>query len=192
MFTSLQPMKKLSFILVILFLTSVYGIAQQTVYLTRKSKVSFVSDAPLELIKASSTKLYGAIDADKRTFAFSIPSDSFKGFNSPLQQEHFYENYIEAKAYPVSTFEGKIIEQVDLLNNGNYSVRAKGKLNIHGVLQERIIKVQLRVSDGVIFAETNFTVLLKDHNITIPKVVFQKIAEEVKVTVMVEFENKKR
>jgi len=184
-------MKKLSVILLILSLTSVHGIAQQTVYLARKSKVSFVSDAPLELIKASSTKLHGAIDANKRTFAFSIPADSFKGFNSPLQQEHFYENYIEAKAYPVSTFEGKIIEQVDLVKNGTYSVRAKGKLNIHGVVQERIIKVQLRISEGVIYAESNFTILLQDHNITIPKVVFQKIAEEVKVMVTVEFENKK-
>jgi polyisoprenoid-binding protein YceI len=184
-------MRKLSFILGILFLTSVHGIAQQAVYLARKSKVSFVSDAPLELIKASSTKLQGAIDAEKRTFAFSIPADSFKGFNSPLQQEHFYENYLEAKAYPVSTFEGKIIEKVDLLNNGNYSVRAKGKLDIHGVVQERIIKVQLRVLDGVIYAVSNFTILLQDHNITIPKVVYQKIAEEVKVMVTVEFENKK-
>jgi polyisoprenoid-binding protein YceI len=150
-----------------------------------------VSDAPLELIKASSTKLQGAIDADKRTFAFSIPTSSFKGFNSPLQQEHFYENYIEVKAYPVSKFEGKIIEQIDLLNNGNYTVRAKGKLNIHGVEQERIIKVQLRVSDGVIYAQTDFTVILQDHNITIPKVVFQKIAEEIKVLVEVEFDKKK-
>jgi polyisoprenoid-binding protein YceI len=185
-------MKKLSLLFVFLLLASVGTNAQQNVFLAQQSKVSFVSDAPLELIKASSTKLQGAIDADKRTFAFSIPTDSFKGFNSPLQQEHFYENYIEAKAYPVSTFEGKIIEQVDLMNNGNYSVRAKGKLNIHGIEQERIIKVQLRVSGGVIYAETDFTVLLQDHNITIPKVVFQKIAEEIKVSVVVEFEKKKQ
>ncbi len=184
-------MKKLTVIFVILLIVSVGTSAQQTVFFAQKSKVSFVSDAPLELIKASSTKLQGAIDADKRTFAFSIPTSSFKGFNSPLQQEHFYENYIEAKAYPVSSFEGKIIEQIDLLNNGNYSVRAKGKLNIHGVEQERIIKVQLRVSDGVIYAQTDFTVILQDHNITIPKVVFQKIAEEIKVLAEVEFDKKK-
>jgi polyisoprenoid-binding protein YceI len=182
-------MNKLILLIILLF-TSVVLSAQSTVYISRKSKVTFLSDAPLELIKASSNKLQGAIEANKRTFAFTIPTDSFKGFNSPLQQEHFYENYIEAKAYPASTFEGKIIEQLDLLKNGIYSVRAKGKLNIHGVEQERIIKVQLRILDGVIYAETDFTVLLLDHNITIPKVVFQKIAEEVKVTVTLEFEKK--
>jgi hypothetical protein len=34
-------------------------------------------------------------------------------------------------------------------------------------------------------------VLLQDHNIMIPKVVFQKIAEEIKVSVNAEFEKKK-
>lgn len=180
-------MRKILIVVVLLFLTVADIYAQQNILRARKSKVAFISDAPLELIKASSNRLQGAIDTDKRTFAFSIPTDSFKGFNSPLQQEHFYENYIEAKAYPVSTFEGKIIEQIDLLKNGIYAVRAKGQLNIHGEEQERIIKVQLRILDGVIYAETTFTVLLTAHNITIPKVVFQKIAEEIKVTVEVEF-----
>jgi hypothetical protein len=184
-------MKKLLFISIILSLSSFDSIAQQSIFTSRKSKVDFVSDAPLELIKASSNKLMGIIDTEKRTFAFSIPTETFKGFNSPLQQEHFYENYIEAKVYPVSTFEGKIIEQVDLKQDGVYSIRAKGILSIHGVEQERIIKVDLRISKGVIYANSNFTVMLQDHNITIPRVVFQKIAEEIKVSVNIEFEKKK-
>jgi hypothetical protein len=184
-------MKKLLFLCLILSLTSFDSIAQQSIFTSRKSKVDFVSDAPLELIKASSNKLMGVIDTEKRTFAFSIPTETFKGFNSPLQQEHFYENYIEAKTYPISKFEGKIIEQVDLKQDGVYSIRAKGILNIHGVEQERIIKVDLRISKGVIYANANFTVMLQDHNITIPRVVFQKIAEEIKVNVNIEFEKKK-
>jgi hypothetical protein len=184
-------MKKLLFIWISLSLTSFDSIAQQSIFTSRKSKVDFVSDAPLELIKASSNKLMGVIDTEKRTFAFSIPTETFKGFNSPLQQEHFYENYIEAKTYPISKFEGKIIEQVDLKQDGVYSIRAKGILNIHGVEQERIIKVDLRISKGVIYANANFTVMLQDHNITIPRVVFQKIAEEIKVNVNIEFEKKK-
>lgn len=184
-------MKKLSFIFVILFLTSVDSIAQPTIYVVRKSKIDFVSDAPLELIKASSDKLQGVIDPEKRTFAFTIQSVSFKGFNNPLQQEHFYENYMESLAYPDSKFEGKIIEQVDFKKDGNYAVRAKGKLTIHGIEQERIIKVDLRISNGIVYANTVFTVLLQDHNITVPRVVFQKIAEEIKVKVALEFERKK-
>jgi polyisoprenoid-binding protein YceI len=184
-------MKKASILIVFLMLAFVDILAQQSIYHTRKSKVDFLSDAPLELIKASSDKLQGVVDPDKRTFAFNIPTESFKGFNSPLQQEHFYENYIEAKIYPNSRFEGKIIEQLDFSQDGNYTIRAKGKLNIHGVEQERIIKVQLRISKGVMYADAVFTVLLQDHNITIPKVVFQKIAEEIKVVVSMEFVKQK-
>jgi hypothetical protein len=176
-------------ILLLSFAGSIF--AQQNIYTARKSKVDFISDAPLELIKASSVKLQGLIDAEKRTFAFSIPAESFKGFNSPLQQEHFYENYMETKTYTASKFEGKIIEQIDFSIDGNYTIRAKGTLTIHGVEQERIIKVQMRIAKGIIYTDAVFTVLLQDHNIMIPKVVFQKIAEEIKVTVNVEFEKKK-
>ena len=179
-------------VILILLLSFTVGIfAQQNIYTARKSKVDFISDAPLELIKASSVKLQGLIDAEKRTFAFSIPAESFKGFNSPLQQEHFYENYMETKTYTASKFEGKIIEQIDFSIDGSYTIRAKGTLTIHGVEQERIIKVQMRIAKGIIYTDAVFTVLLQDHNIMIPKVVFQKIAEEIKVTVNVEFEKKK-
>jgi len=157
------------------------------IYKCRKGAISISSDAPLEIIKASSQELKGIIDADKRTFAFSIKNRSIKGFNSPLQQEHFYENYIEAKKYPVSTFEGKIIEQLDFSKDGDYTVRAKGILNIHGVSQERIIKSTLRIHNGIFFVSAHFMVMLSEHNITIPKIVYQKIAEEITIDVEAEF-----
>jgi hypothetical protein len=184
-------MKKHTPVILLLLLFAFTGIyAQKGLYSASKSKIDFLSDAPLELIKASSENLRGMIDPEKRTFAFSISSESFKGFNSPLQQEHFYENYMETKTFPTSTFEGKIIEQIDFSTDGTYTIRAKGKLNIHGVEQERIIKIQLRISKGIVYADAVFTVLLADHNITIPKVVFQKIAEEIKVIVKAEFVRK--
>jgi len=157
------------------------------IYKTQKGSISFSSDAPLEIIKASSHELKGAIDADKRTFAFSIHNLSIKGFNSPLQQVHFYENYIEAKKYPVSTFEGKIIEQIDFTKKGDYSVRAKGILTIHGLAQERIIKSTLRFQDNILYVKSKFTILLSEHNITIPRIVNQKIAEEITIDVDAEF-----
>ncbi|MBK6966366.1 MAG: YceI family protein [Bacteroidales bacterium] len=110
--------------------------------------ISIKSDAPLELIEASSNQLKGVIDITGRSFSFSVNNRSFKGFNSQLQQEHFYENYIEAGKYPQSTFKGKIIEQVDLSVDGDYQVRAKGVLNIHGIDQERIIKADIKVKEA--------------------------------------------
>jgi hypothetical protein len=174
----------------ILFLCIIFTgstLPESHLYKTYKGGISISSEAPLEIIRASSRELKGVIDADKRTFAFSINNRSIKGFNSPLQQEHFYENYIEAQKFPVSTFEGKIIEQIDFRKNGEYAVRAKGILNIHGVAQERIIKSSLRVQDNVLYVKSTFTVLLSEHNITIPKIVYQKIAEEITIGVDAEF-----
>jgi hypothetical protein len=175
----------------ILFLGSVLLTAnsppEDHIFKTYKGTLKISSDAPLEIIKATSQGLRGVIDAEKRTFAFSINNMSITGFNSPLQQQHFYENYIEAQKYPVSTFEGKIIEQVDFLKDGEYTVRAKGIFNIHGVGKERIIKSSLRIKNGVLFVSSQFTILLSEHNITIPRVVNQKIAEEIKIIVDAEF-----
>lgn len=157
------------------------------IFKTRKGSISISSDAPLEIIKATSKELNGVIDPVNRTFAFSIKNSSIRGFNSPLQQEHFYENYIEAQKFPVSTFEGKIIEQISFDKDGDYTVRAKGIMSIHGVAKERIIKSSLRIRNGIFFVSSQFTILLSEHNITIPKIVYQKIAEEITIKVDAEF-----
>jgi polyisoprenoid-binding protein YceI len=152
--------------------------------------ISFRSDAPLELIKAASDELKGIYNAEKKQFAFKIRIASFAGFNSPLQREHFNENYMESEKYPYATFEGKIIEDVDLAKDGTYSIRAKGNLAIHGVTQERIIKCDMIVKNSKTVVKSVFTVLLTDHNISIPKVVHEKLASEIKVEVKAELSPK--
>lgn len=162
------------------------GIAAEEVFKCENGKIHIKSDAPLEVIHAKSSKLRGAIDTEKQTFAWTVDVKTFEGFNSPLQREHFNENYMESKKYPKATFSGKIIETVDFQTNGTYSVRAKGKLNLHGVEQERIIKSLLEIDGDKIRVQATFEIPLSDHNITIPKIVLQKIAEEVTVTVEAE------
>lgn len=153
------------------------------VYSTTNGSIVFNSDAPLELIKASSNEMKGKLDMSKKIFAFTIPISSFTGFNSALQKEHFNENYMESVQYPNASFSGRIIEDIDLGKDGSYSVRAKGNLTIHGVTQERIIKCDLLVKDGKLSVKAGFTVLLAEHNILIPKVVHEKLASEIKVEV---------
>jgi len=153
------------------------------VYKVSKGSIQFRSDAPLELIKASSDELAGLFDPDKKMFAFRIKVNTFSGFNGLLQKEHFNENYMETGKYPYASFEGKVIEDIDYNKPGTYNVRAKGNLTVHGVTQERIIKVILVVKNKTISAASEFTVLLADHNITIPKVVHEKLASEIKVSV---------
>lgn len=153
------------------------------VYACTDGKVAFTSDAPLELIKADSEKLTGALNLESRTFSFSVASSSFQGFNSSLQRIHFNEDYMESELYPNSTFKGKIIEETDLSVPGNYTIRAKGKLYIHGVQFDRIIRCTMEVKHDRIVVSSSFTVFLDDHDISIPSIVNQKIAEEIMVDV---------
>jgi polyisoprenoid-binding protein YceI len=109
---------------------------------------------------------------------------SFEGFNSPLQQIHFNENYLETDKFPDATFSGKIIEPIDFSKPGKTTIRAKGILKIHGIEQERIIKSEVTVTEHKVHVESFFTIQLADHGIRIPKVVHEKIANEIKVNVI--------
>ena len=155
----------------------------QKKFSAENGEINFVSNAELELIQASSKQLKGIIDPATNQFAFSVMVQSFKGFNSDLQREHFNEKYMESEKYPRVSFTGKIIEQVDFMTDGTYEVRAKGDLDIHGQKQTRIIKSKIKINHGVLSIETDFKVPLAEHNISIPRIVNQKIATEIEVTV---------
>lgn len=145
--------------------------------------VIFVSDAPLELISAKNQLITGIIDFQQLEFLIRIKNDGFVGFNSPLQQEHFLENYIEAHKYQRSSFAGKIIGDIDLQKTGTYQLKAKGWLDIHGEKSERIIPITIDVKNDKIIFHSRFNILLADHKINIPRIVNQKIAEEILITV---------
>ena len=164
-------------------LLSFTGAAPQVEYKVSSGSIFFRSEASLEIIKAQSSELKGILVTDKKQFAFIVSIRSFKGFNSPLQQEHFNENYMESNKFPAASFEGKIIEDIDFTKDGVYSIRTKGNLSIHGVVQERIIKSEITVKNTNISIRSNFTVLLSDHNIPIPKVVHEKLASEIQVDI---------
>jgi polyisoprenoid-binding protein YceI len=166
--------------------------AQNTaaIYVVKKSIVSFHSNTLTELIKASSNELKGVIDVKKRELAFAINIKTFEGFNNPLQKEHFNENYMESNRLATASFTGHIIEEDDFTKDGIYNVRAKGKLKIHGIEQERILQGDLIVKNSVIKLTCNFTVLLSEHDIKIPRIVHEKLASEIKLEMYAEFVKK--
>lgn len=174
---------------IVLLMSLFVGLDGQTLYRVSEGSVSFSSDAPLELIEAECYEMQGVLRMDDRTFAFRVPMTKFEGFNSALQRTHFNANYLETDKHPFTIFEGKIIEEVDFSKPGTYSVRGKGRFTCHGIEQERIIKCKLVITAKGIHVSSNYTVLLDDHDITIPSVVNQRIAEEI--TVVLEIDLKK-
>jgi len=159
------------------------GLVHSQIFFCKDGIASFISEAPLEIIKAQNNKCTGVLDAATKNVTFSMAIENFNGFNGELQKEHFLENYMESDKYPKGEFKGKIIEDVDLNTNGTYMVRAKGSFNIHGVSKEQIVKVKLVVKDKIIEVDSKFEILLSDYNIKIPKIVSQKVAPVIQVAV---------
>ncbi|MFM7016608.1 MAG: YceI family protein [Bacteroidota bacterium] len=157
------------------------GVSQ--VYSVRSSRVIFKSVAELETISAESTALTGLVDPLSKNFAFSISNKSFDGFNSALQKEHFNDNYVESDKFPTTTFTGRIIDDIDFKKPGVYTIRVKGMFKLKGVTREELIKGTIDVTNSGIKLNTSFSLLLSDYEIRIPRIVNQKIAPEVHVSI---------
>ena len=160
--------------------------AQNKLYSIRKSEFSFFSQAPLEDIEAKNTRANSIINTSNQELVVRIPVSQFQ-FSNKLMQQHFNENYMESEKYPYATFKGKINEELDFSKAGVYSVSASGTLNIHGVDQDRKLSGKLTVGENSLVLETKFEVMLIDHKIEIPKLVFKKIAEKIEVSANINY-----
>jgi polyisoprenoid-binding protein YceI len=155
------------------------------VYISEKSHVRFFSQAPLENIEATSTKLRAAINLETGMLLFVIPINSFE-FEKQLMQNHFNDQYLESDKYPEARFEGKFTG-APLELNGSKEALFDGLLTIHGETKKISGKALLRKDGSIIHAESIFLVRLEDYKIKIPRMVIKNIAEEVEVTIQVDF-----
>ncbi len=161
----------------------------QGTLLDKKASARFYSEAPVENIEATNSKVVGALDISTGNLAVSMLMRDFE-FEKSLMQEHFNENYVESDKYPKSTFKGKILNyDADLLSKpGNYTFKVSGELTIHGVTNPLNTEIQCKVSNNTIAVSTKFMVEVASFEIDIPKIVFYNIAEEVEVTASFNFQ----
>ena len=181
-------MKKLNVILSIIFITAVSAFAQ-TKYFSLNGNISFYSSAPLEEIEAHNTSANSVLDAATGQIEFAVLMKAF-GFEKALMEEHFNENYVESDKYPKSTFKGKIenISAVDFTKDGTYPVKVSGKFTLHGVTRDIAAPGTIEVKNGEVKAKSEFKIVIADYGIEIPKLVADKVAREVKVTVDVPYQ----
>ena len=163
-----------------------FSFAQNKLYSSNKSEFSFFSKTPLEDIDAKNTRANSIINLSNKELVVRIPVSQFQ-FKNKLMQQHFNENYMESENFPYATFKGKINEEIDFSKAGTYSVSASGILNIHGIDQNRKLVGKLTVSENSLLLDTKFEVLLVDHKIDIPKLVFKKIAEKINVSANINY-----
>ena len=177
------PIRKL-FVAAILLVLAQSG-AYSQVYLTRSGFVGFYSRTSLEDIKAENNQVFAAIEPGKRSVAFSLLLKGFV-FTKQLMQEHFNENYVESDKYPKATFTGSYTGDVPLDKDGVFKVTVKGNLSLHNVTRPIEIPATLEVKAGRILGTAEFRIKPEDFNISIPSVVRDKIAQDMRVNVRID------
>ena len=173
--------------LLILFVITLSSFSQQ--YITRDGITEFDgSKAAFEPIKAKNNSSISIIDIENGGIAALIYIKDFN-FRLGLMQEHFNKNYLESNKFPKSTFEGDIKDfDFNKLTNDFKNYYIQGKLTIKGVTQIVNTEAQLRLIDEKLELKCNFNILLSDFKIKIPRVVFKKIDEKVKINLNFKYE----
>ncbi len=157
--------------------------AQKKFY-TKTGQIYFDAGTGIEDINATNKSVSSVIDLSSGQMDFGLLIKGFE-FKNQLMEDHFHENYMDTKTYPKSGFKGKILqpEKINLEKDGTYPVKVRGVLDLHGVKKEVEADGTFQVKDGVIKAQSNFSILMSDFNIDIPKVVKDKLASTAKIKV---------
>ncbi|WP_165499012.1 YceI family protein [Gramella sp. KN1008] len=157
-------------------------------YQTTSASVRFYSSAPVEDIEAISKEGISVINSKNGDISFKVKMRSFR-FEKALMQEHFNENYVESEIYPDATFKGKSIGPIDTTFGRTQKVVFKGVFTVHGVSKERELPVIIKMSDDgkIMSLSSEFRVKCEDHDIKIPKILWENIAEVIDVYVNAEY-----
>ena len=168
------------FLFYFVFLTTLVS-AQK--YATRSGKTSFIgSEETFEQIKAVNNVSTSIIDSSNGDIAILLFISAFD-FDISLMQEHFNENYMDSSKYPKATFSGNI-QNFSLKELSDYEKEHKilGVLTIRGIEKEITVSCHLKKIKKGLYLKTNFNVLASDFEIKIPKVVRNKISQEINIT----------
>lgn len=181
---------KYTYIILAITLVGIFGFKNHGggIYKSNTGNINFYSHTSVEDIKADNHKVKTAFDASSGKIQFSALIKDFE-FEKALMQEHFNENYMESTKYPKSTFSGTIekIADINLEKNGTYTSPVSGKLTIKDVTKTVSSTGTFVVKDGIINAKASFNINPEDYNISIPKMVSEKISRDLKISVDVDY-----
>lgn len=178
--------------IIYLFVFVCISVSAQDKYLTKTGIIEFEASVPsFEAVKAKSNSVTAIINTDNGEFAALVLIKSFR-FKNALVEEHFNENYAESDLYSKSKLKGKISDfSIDMLIEKSTTFYFNGELEFHGktkILKD--IKLDISMQDSIISVSGEFMANASDFDIKIPKIVRNKIAQDVNVSF--EFQLKKK
>ncbi len=158
-----------------------------------KSRIEFVSDAPLETMVGKTSTVSGSLTVDpaditKTTGSFEVPVKSLRTGNK-LRDEHLQgDGWLDAKKYPTIHFEiGEVVlgkkGDKELKQGKDTKVTVKGKFTAHGVTKIVTTNGTVNWSGDALRIKAGFTAKLEDHDISVPAIVRLKVSNDIAVEV---------
>ena len=173
-------MKKFTFLALLFISINAIG---QSKYLTKTGSLDFEASVPsFEEVAAKNESVTAILNTANGEFAALALVKAFR-FKNALMEEHFNENYAESDEYPKATFKGKIENfDFDTLSETNSYFHIDGSLTFHGVTKSlKGTPLTIKMVDDKIILSGKFKVMVSDFDIEIPKIVANKLSNEVDI-----------
>ncbi|UCE24720.1 MAG: YceI family protein [Candidatus Zixiibacteriota bacterium] len=157
-----------------------------------ENSVAFHSRAPLEDFEGITDDIDGYILWDGMDAAAATPTRvgefyfevNLDGLDTGigLRNRHMRENYLETERYPFVSFKGSVTG-VRQVSDSTFEIQSSGTFDLHGVSQKRSITVRTSPTAQGYHVTGEFAVKLEDHKIKVPKLMFLKIDQNIRVSV---------
>ncbi len=153
----------------------------------QKNLVKFISDAPMEDFEGTTNKIDGYMTNDGidklvgSEVYFEVDLNSVST-GIGLRDRHMREDYLHTDKHKFTSFKGKI-NNATKVSDSEYDFTANGKKTIHGVTKDIIIKGKIFKSGNGYKVKANWAIKLPDYNIEVPKFMFLRINDEIKLEV---------
>jgi polyisoprenoid-binding protein YceI len=158
-----------------------------------ENEVKFLSEAPLENFTGTTDQIdgyvlwFGPDSLEESEIYLEVDLGSLDT-GIGLRNRHMRENYLETDEYPYAVYKAKCVEGEIKPGGKLIALTTDGTIRIHGT--ERPLQIHGLVgetADGF-EAEAKFEIKLSDFNIKIPKLMFMKINEVIKLEVNIHLE----
>jgi hypothetical protein len=175
---------KFFFVPFLLFMTlHIFG---QETFIAKSGFVAFEASVPtFEEIKAENNKVTAIFKTDTGDIAVLALVQGFR-FPIALMEEHFNENYAESERYPKTMFLGKIIEfsKEKIKSRETVAISLAGSFTFHGITKQIQVPATICFKDAHYLLSAKFSLAAADYNIKIPKIVRNKIADDISVLLL--------
>ena len=178
-------MKTLSILFIIHIISSSVWSTEYVVDKSKDNLVKFISEATIEKFEGVTTNIDGYLYCKGKDFLpesevyFEVDLRTVDT-GIGLRNRHMREDYLETDKYPITYYKGKIV-YFEKVSDAEYKVTIDGNMLIHGITKPIKINGNIYPADNGYRVKAYFEILLTDYNIEIPKLMFMKISNSIKL-----------